>query len=133
MNIEDERRKFEAWYAGEYLNASSPIFRDAQFAKTGNDTYHSAEVRKSWNGWLARAEAEGWMPIESAPRDGTPILVCYADTYVSNGFLPIAVRWRSYHPNAKGEEDFRDIGGARIRKITHWMPLPTPPKENDHG
>lgn len=69
-----------------------------------------------------------WEPIETAPKDGTPILVCYAPQYTSNGFLPVAVRWRTYHPNAKGKEEFRDSSGVKVRAITHWMPLPEPPK-----
>lgn len=59
--------------------------------------------------------------------DGSPILVCYAPQYTSNGFLPVAVRWRTYHPNAKGNEEWRDSSGAKVRAITHWMPLPKPP------
>jgi hypothetical protein len=69
-----------------------------------------------------------WKPIETAPRDGTPILVCYAPQYTSNGFLPVAVRWRSFHPNAKGKELFRDSSGTKVEHVTHWMPLPEPPK-----
>lgn len=69
-----------------------------------------------------------WQPIETAPTDGTPILVCYAPHYDTNGFLPVAVRWRSYHPNSQGKEEFRDSSGVKVRAITHWMPLPEPPK-----
>ncbi|UOF77900.1 hypothetical protein [Caudoviricetes sp.] len=69
-----------------------------------------------------------WQPIETAPKDGTAILVCNAPLYDENGFLPVAVRWRSYHPNAKGKEMFRDMVGTKIEFATHWMPLPEPPK-----
>lgn len=74
-----------------------------------------------------------WKPISSAPRDGTAILACYAPHYVTNGFLPVAVQWRTYHPNARGNEEWRDSSGAKVRAITHWMPLPEPPKETDDG
>lgn len=74
-------------------------------------------------------EKMGWQPIETAPKDGTAILVCFADHYDTNGFLPVAVRWRSYHPNAKGKECFRDSSGVKVTVITHWMPLPNPPKK----
>lgn len=76
------------------------------------------------------AEVQQWQPIESAPRDGTPILVCYADQYDTNGFLPAAVRFRSYHPNAKGKEEFRTSNGTKVEVITHWMPLPSPPTQD---
>lgn len=69
-----------------------------------------------------------WRPIETAPRDGTPILVCYGPRYDSNGFLPVAVRWRTFHPNAKGKEAFRNSAGCKVERATHWMPLPEPPE-----
>jgi hypothetical protein len=69
-----------------------------------------------------------WQSIDTAPMDGSPILVCYAPQYTSNGFLPVAVRCRNYHPNAKGKEEFRDSSGNKVRAITHWMHLPEPPK-----
>jgi hypothetical protein len=72
--------------------------------------------------------SDKWQPIETAPRDGTAILVCYAQHYESNGFLPVAVRWRTYHPNSQGKYEFRDSSGTKIRAITHWMPLPEAPK-----
>lgn len=76
--------------------------------------------------WNTRASQ--WQPIESAPKDGTAILACYAPHYEKNGFLPIAVRWRAYHPNARGNEEWRDHSGAKVRAITHWQPLPAPPE-----
>lgn len=73
-------------------------------------------------------EHSSWQPIETAPKDGSPILVCYADCYTENGFLPVAVRWREYHPNAKGKAAFRDSSGHKVELITRWMALPEPPK-----
>lgn len=72
--------------------------------------------------------ANEWQPIETAPKDGTAILVCFSPHYETNGFLPIAVRWRTFHPNAEGKETFRDHAGHKVDRITHWMPLPPPPE-----
>lgn len=72
-----------------------------------------------------------WLPIESAPKDGKAILVCYDEHYENNGFLPVCVRWRNYHPNAQGKEDWRDSSGHKISVATHWMPLPQPPKAGE--
>lgn len=88
------------------------------------------ELKMVW-GWVVElkdklAKTE-WRPIETAPKDGTPILACYGNHYVTNGFLPVAVKWGTYHPNAKGNECFRDCRGHKIETITHWMPLPEPP------
>ena len=68
-----------------------------------------------------------WMPIETAPKDGTLILACYSGAYACNGFAPVSVRWGTYHPNAKGNEEWRDCVGHKTPMITHWMPLPKPP------
>ncbi|MBO1748920.1 Lar family restriction alleviation protein [Stenotrophomonas indicatrix] len=81
------------------------------------------ETASAWN-----TRAPQWQPIETAPKDGTAILACYARHYETNGFLPIAVRWRAYHPNARGNEEWRDHSGAKVRAITHWQPLPAPPE-----
>src|SRR6201996_2449825 len=70
---------------------------------------------------------EVWKPIETAPKDGTAIFACYAPPYDTHGFLPVAVRWRNHHPNAKGKEAFRDHTGAKCEHLTHWMPLPESP------
>lgn len=69
-----------------------------------------------------------WQPIESAPKDGSLIIACYAPLYDKNGFAPLAVSWRTYHPNAQGKEEWRDAQGAKVRAITHWQPLPAPPE-----
>lgn len=69
-----------------------------------------------------------WQPIETAPRDGTTIIVCYARCYDMNGFAPISVQWRAYHPNAEGAKEWRDSNGHRIQGVTHWIPLPPPPE-----
>lgn len=72
-----------------------------------------------------------WMPIETAPKDGTPLLLYGGDHDSPSDYwgeeLPsnIAVawfcnkKWRycSYHSGYYGE----------WVNPTHWMPLPNPP------
>lgn len=73
--------------------------------------------------------AGGWQPIETAPRDGTEVLICWADIpqmavaqwdqdYAEMDFAE-GVGWR----------DGSDYGcGGMIGAMpTHWMPLPPPP------
>lgn len=84
-----------------------------------------------------------WRDIESAPRDGTRILLryykgntpdpirtraCY-DYYITEGYFEI------YEYN--GAENWMDYAGRLIQKVngksknnevTHWMPIPNPPQ-----
>lgn len=61
------------------------------------------------------APASVWKPIESAPKDGTPILLfereeleAFVGYWATDRFLPLASSWETMP--------------------THWMPLPLPPK-----
>jgi len=66
-----------------------------------------------------------WQPIETAPKDGTRILA-----YGVCGYEDVAgiatVKWHRgswvCDPNEATEYDYEEC------KITHWMPLPEPPK-----
>jgi hypothetical protein len=71
----------------------------------------------------------GWHPIETAPRDGTDILVW--GRYCMD---PCTVRWK--HEEWEGSWDGMrvidqsgDFGTTyqTITAPTHWMPLPEPP------
>ena len=73
-----------------------------------------------------------WQPIETAPRDGTLILVTGV-----NGLNTVlaAYYWEGddYSPNPyKGWSGIvNSFGEQRIAEPTHWMPLPEPPSEKD--
>lgn len=59
-----------------------------------------------------------WQPIETAPKDGTPVLVATAfwvrDAYWSHAFEG----WYSNH--------------SAVPPPTHWMPLPPPPADMEN-
>lgn len=100
----------------------------------------------------AKPQGEEWKPIESAPKDGTPILICLrreiTDKDIEN-FVPWAkigtsIGWWS----GKGwelcwlQEGSADSAGfsswfymgavyALPAQPTHWQPLPAPPKKDD--
>ena len=69
-----------------------------------------------------------WQPIETAPKDGTPVILrdekeeCKA-----------AMRWVKSHKRWEGQY-IGIMGPIRIMwdesycKPTHWMPLPEPPQ-----
>ena len=65
-----------------------------------------------------------WLPIDTAPKDGTPVLVCGPDingsVYMDACAWPKGwtVKWPvAYMGYAAGEP-------------THWMPLPPPPAKD---
>jgi len=58
-----------------------------------------------------------WQPIETAPMDGTAVLVYAAPWGNLPGFQDIA----SWHKEAGWCVD-------ELREVTHWMSLPEPPE-----
>ena len=68
---------------------------------------------------LQAAEPQGWGPIETAPKDGSTYLVADA----VRGMVAPHIRG-VIHNNPGTAHDWQ-YGEA----ATHWMPLPTPPKD----
>lgn len=66
-----------------------------------------------------------WQPIETAPRDGTNILICGTG---SDGYYVSDVKWDGewmlFDANA-------DDWTEPTFNVTHWMPLPHPPAERE--
>lgn len=96
----------------------------------------------AWCAWqagqsqAAPAKAEGWMPIETAPRDGSQIMLSNG-VNVSQGwyvnepcgtevFRDEEGRYldEKYH---EGYQGFLDCEGGMLPEPTHWMSVPTPP------
>lgn len=77
----------------------------------------------------------GWQPIETAPKDGTPIILGYIDRRGSVGARSAFWMGDVYSGRTK-----KPIGAwvcpiDRVlvdQQATHWMPLPTPPAAGDH-
>jgi hypothetical protein len=62
-----------------------------------------------------------WQPIETAPKDGTRILIfgareCYGGDYISLAY------WDHWWRGDYDEPVYVD-------EPTHWMPLPPPPQQ----
>lgn len=102
-----------------------------RYAYTDGDASHAMRNLQDAIDRLAAmaqpAVPQGWQPIETAPKDGTPILafICWLDgPCVHTGHFSAGEFW----------PDFRD---AASKTPTHWMPLPaapTPSQGNgEHG
>jgi hypothetical protein len=61
---------------------------------------------------------EGWRTIESAPRDGTPILIYHERANAQAVAVPVIGGW--YVPRR-----------GPVQNPTHWRPLPTPPASKE--
>lgn len=69
------------------------------------------------------AVTTGWQPIETAPKDGTQIIIAVAgDEYEPGWAWWSALRRAWFIPNTSI---------AYQMEPTHWMPLPPPPEVKD--
>jgi hypothetical protein len=81
--------------------------------------------------------ASKWQPIETAPRDGTWILLfARLENYDKSAQGEMGVcRWErlDYHRESEDWAYGRNFGEHGFRlgfyDATHWMPLPEPPKD----
>ncbi len=86
---------------------------------------------------IMRKEPQGWMPIETAPKDGRPILL-FGDCRVTSGNwsapseTPRIIYQDGFAPDTEWDEwepywESWDGGFTEEHPPTHWMPLPPPP------
>lgn len=65
-----------------------------------------------------------WQPIDTAPKDGTDVLLFNGHPRVGSWFD--SWEYDSWHPEAKETGGWIMYGG-RVIHPTHWQPLPEPP------
>jgi hypothetical protein len=100
----------------------------AEFVKRdANGNYEDKTLAAMWWAYILalRSEREraSWKPIESAPKDGTEILL----TYEANaGIRATLGRWKDQTASLHSQRNqwVVDIGPV---PALHWMPLPSPP------
>ena len=78
---------------------------------------------------IGSLRGKGWQPIETAPKDGTFLLLW--EQYSTNPFIGswLGTRWTVSHEHvdAEGGWDGANVVDALSMPVTHWMPLPAPP------
>ena len=80
---------------------------------------------------FAQALQPQWQPIESAPKDGTRIMLWeqYSDVPFVGWWVPSAWTVSHEHVDAVGGwEGAIVVDRIEQKFITHWMPLPQPPQ-----
>lgn len=76
-----------------------------------------------------------WQPIETAPKDGTKILGFEPHPTITPKeptFRCVCMRWNDTKWRGHGRPTFAWVtaeSGSLVYDPTHWMPLPSPPKE----
>lgn len=79
-------------------------------------------------------EAQQWQPIETAPKDGTEVIVYHPEAGVCAAFCPTeGFAWHCMdgQNTVIGRKSGRSIPSMTsfINPPTHWMPLPAPPQQ----
>jgi hypothetical protein len=127
------------------LDNLRPEVRDAVAAiDKGNGVFVNGDGCEGGIAWatiraellrLARAEAElaalkarmQWQPIETAPRDGSSVIIGCAGKGSGEGVYATEPGWKGW-PEPGWYWVGEDADLARPIEPTHWMPLPPPPK-----
>lgn len=72
-----------------------------------------------------------WQPIETAPKDGTKVLLAYA----SGNYRVIVSEWMTLETLKNGKTQSRSeywvtpwVRMDSDPQPTHWMPIPDPPR-----
>lgn len=76
----------------------------------------------------ASVQVTDWQPIESAPKDGTRVLVVSMPCVTVMGAFFGSPRQGRYGHSAWVTDE-----SVRPFPATHWMPLPPAPQGEDHG
>lgn len=115
------REAFEGWYFMRYCIIPE---RKMQASKNG---YEDSMANTRWVCWQAawNIRAPEWQPIETAPKDGTRILL-YKKNKTDAYWCIVEAEWFEGQFYACSKEDIIDWD-AGILTATHWMPAPKIP------
>ena len=96
------------------------------FASYASDTLRSYISAQSETPPIQQGE---WLPIESAPKDGTKVLGFAPNKLVIDpNFRVVTMWWRKWQDRGGDHWCWQSTeSGSHIDEPTHWMPLPAPP------
>lgn len=113
-----QREEFEAWFVKAYHPASLQPMEHGCYLNLG--------AGMAWDAWQAAQAAQaaqpGWRTIESAPKDGTRVLI-KADCTVVAG-------WQNVFDDTFGWVVINDVWVPE-HIATHWQPLPAAPSTKE--
>jgi hypothetical protein len=105
-------------------------FKDGSIAKSslfGNDALLINALREECKMYKSRLE---WQPIETAPKDGTYLLLNTRYSEIVIGWFGKDLNIENYNGWLYGDGDGYSTGYYyNPINPTHWMPLPKPPTQ----
>jgi len=111
FNADETREKVARAIRGSY------VFGDPDDILDQEDLNNMADAA------IAAYEAAQWQPIDSAPKDGTRVLLRWPGAIVSAVWIGLECGWYpEFTLEPAGERTLGPAYGA-----THWRPLPPPP------
>lgn len=114
---------------GEYHGEASVDSTSSIYQQGAFEVYEAIRALSSQDHADAgKVEGDGWLPIESAPKDGTSILAVCAGVHERTGipFIPEVVEWTQY---GWSNEMWGEQPNHGIYSPTHWRHLPSAPSE----
>lgn len=126
----------EAAAYGSHVEARPVAPTPGQEAPSPALTRFAEALRTQAHGELpARPVAPAWQPIETAPKDFTAVLLCWHPPQPPNAKpCVVMARWlcRTHVHSSKrhrcpDEADCQMSWDSYAGKMSHWLPLPTPP------
>lgn len=122
---QSERERFEERYpiwSGVFWNGSTYEVNPEYI-----NSYRADRYTGQWEAWQARAAlshpSPQWLPIESAPKDATNVLLRDRGGHHADGY------WLRSAYNGNGAWIWPFIHA----NPTHWQPLPPPPEQGSKG
>lgn len=77
---------------------------------------------------------QGWQPIETAPKDGTPVLLWEPEENLRHDGIAMVGEYVAFPdppPNGYHSGWFDNVNGRHEIMPTHWQPLPAAPPQED--
>lgn len=126
MLIEKVTDNGEHWlieFDGRYAYAQRKGPESASLPRLTEQEQIIVGLCESWNTRTPTASAEGWLPIETAPRDRVLLLINAAGVVYSG-----RVRYGNLGEPHQDCFEWRAECCGRFGGATHWMPLPQAPE-----
>ena len=115
--------------AVENLNKEiAQLKADINYLTIENNSNHARWIRA-----LEDLEKYRWQPIETAPKDGTQLLLYCGDEW--GGIIVGHYGELIFYNDATGDEEIEICWQSGLEKfrVTHWQPLPKLPGNNDNN